>query len=409
MEQTTCKAAGVACTAALLTSPGRAAVATIAVWGPDALRIVGALFQPASGRPLAERAPGAIAVGRWPAGPSSDAPGEELVVCRRADDELEIHCHGGVAAAESILLSLESRGFSRGHWTEWVGRQEAAPFARAARIALAGARTERTAKILLDQYRGALQRQWEQTIGWLDQNRLQEARASLAELDNNARLGVRLTGGWRIVLTGRPNVGKSTLLNALLGFERAIAHETPGTTRDVVTADSAIDGWPVEFCDTAGLRTTSDSLESAGIGRAVARIAQADLAVVVHDATSPAAGDEPFTVGCPAKLVVYNKCDLLAQRPHVEANPAEETVYVSGKTGEGMETLIAAMAARLAPTPPSNGAAVPFTEAQATAVKQALQALERGDLQGARSLLVEQLGPDDYDRKGGAGEARGGI
>ena len=93
-----------------------------------------------------------------------------------------------------------------------------------------------------------------------------------------------------MVLAGRTNVGKSSLINALAGFERAIVSHQPGTTRDVVTTVTAIDGWPVQLADTAGLRLSDDELESAGVRLAVETVQSADLIIAVEDA---AAANEP--------------------------------------------------------------------------------------------------------------------
>ena len=90
---------------------------------------------------------------------------------------------------------------------------------------------------------------------------------------------------WRVVIAGPPNVGKSSLINAMAGYERAIVSPLPGTTRDVVTLTTAIDGWPVQLADTAGLRASDDELESAGVKLAGAALAAADLVILVCDAT----------------------------------------------------------------------------------------------------------------------------
>ena len=99
-------------------------------------------------------------------------------------------------------------------------------------------------------------------------------------------IGRHLTRPWQVVLTGPPNTGKSSLLNAILGYSRAIVDPTAGTTRDVVTAVTALDGWPVEISDTAGIRATNAAVEQAGIRLAEQRIADADLVVLVLDACS---------------------------------------------------------------------------------------------------------------------------
>jgi tRNA modification GTPase len=88
-----------------------------------------------------------------------------------------------------------------------------------------------------------------------------------------------------VVIAGPPNVGKSSLINALLGYQRAIVFDQPGTTRDVLTATTAIDGWPVELADTAGIREGDDAIETEGVARALAEIRAADLVVEVWDAS----------------------------------------------------------------------------------------------------------------------------
>ena len=116
-----------------------------------------------------------------------------------------------------------------------------------------------------------------------------------------------------MVLAGRTNVGKSSLLNALAGHGRAIVHHVPGTTRDAVTVATAIDGWPVELCDTAGLRPPDDAVERAGIELARERLAEADLVVLVADRSRPwSAEDQALRDQWPGAVLVHNKCDLPA-------------------------------------------------------------------------------------------------
>ena len=91
-----------------------------------------------------------------------------------------------------------------------------------------------------------------------------------------APLGLHLARPWQVVVAGPPNVGKSSLINALAGYPRAIVHWAPGTTRDAVTVETVLDGWPVELCDTAGLRTAGDAVERAGIELARRKMAQAE-------------------------------------------------------------------------------------------------------------------------------------
>src|SRR5690606_34057111 len=139
---------------------------------------------------------------------------------------------------------------------------------RAARQALERATTERVALVLLDQWQGALERQCESILARLRAGEVDVAAQQLERLSSTWQVGRWLTRPARIVLTGPPNVGKSSLVNRLVGYERAIVFDEPGTTRDVVTATTAIDGWPVVLGDTAGIRDATGELEQAGIALA---------------------------------------------------------------------------------------------------------------------------------------------
>ena len=153
----------------------------------------------------------------------------------------------------------------------------------------------------------------------IDRGDASSARQRIEALLAREKLGRHLTRPWSVVLAGRTNVGKSSLMNALAGYGRAIVHPAPGTTRDAVAMATAIDGWPVELCDTAGLRAADDAVERAGIERARERLAQADLVILVADRSVPwSAEDQTLADQWPAAVVVHNKCDL----PGVAGPPA---------------------------------------------------------------------------------------
>jgi tRNA modification GTPase len=338
-----------------LTPPGRGALATLRVEGFGALQAVAAHFTPRSGRPLGSVAPSRLVVGRF-----GGSQGEEVVVRRVCDEALEIHCHAGPAAVGRIEQLLVQSGCRPLRWQQWVARQESDPLAAAARIALAEARTTRTAAILLDQYRGALGRAFQEIRAALALHQTDLARQRLEALRAAATVGRHLIRPWRVVLAGPPNVGKSSLLNALAGYSRAIVHPLPGTTRDAVAAETVLDGWPVELCDTAGLRETSDAVERAGVQLAGRRIAQADLVVLVFDQSQPwSAAEEALRAARPAAQLVHNKRDLPPA-----AGPRPPGLAVSATQGVGVDTLAEAIAGRLVPQPPLAGQAVPFTESQ---------------------------------------------
>lgn len=171
--------------------------------------------------------------------------------------------------------------------------------------------------------------------------RLVRLRAALEEVFGRSRQGSLLRTGVHVVLAGRPNVGKSSLLNRLAGEERAIVTPTPGTTRDALRESIQIDGVPLIVVDTAGLRDSVDAVERLGVERAHKEVARADLVLAVHDASAP---DHALPVSVPAaaaRIDVYNKIDLVPGfGPPPGGHPA---VCISAMTGSGMETVRAAI------------------------------------------------------------------
>lgn len=335
-------------------------MATLRIEGPGALESVQKHFRARGGRPLS-----AYPVDRLVVGHFGREHGEEVVVRRCADGAVELHCHGGLAAVAAIEESLMATGCRRMAWTDWIERQTE-PFAAAALAALADARTERTAAILLDQYHGALGHDFDAIRQMIGRGDCAAAKRQIDVLLDRANLGRHLVQPWRVVLAGRVNVGKSSLINAVAGYGRSIVHPTPGTTRDAVTLTTAIDGWPVELCDTAGLRVGRDTVELAGIELARQRLGQADLAILVFDSSIAwSAEDQRLVDQWPDALLVHNKCDL-------PAAPADRPagLAVSALQGSGLTELLDAIVRRLVPAPPPPGAAVPFTPDQVEAVRQ---------------------------------------
>jgi tRNA modification GTPase len=366
----------------VLTPPGRGAVATVRVEGPQAAARVAAHFRSASGLVLDEQPVGKILFGRW-----GGAAGEELVVARRGDWAWEIHGHGGAAAVAAIVQSLVADGCEKIAWRDWLRQTDADSLRAEAHLALADARTERAAAILLDQYHGALCGAVEQTLAALRAGEKEQAGRQLRDLLRREPLGRHLVAPWRVVLAGRPNVGKSSLVNALVGYRRAIVYDQPGTTRDVVTANTAIDGWPVELADTAGLRAGGEAIEAAGIARARAGLATADVIVLVFDASAPwSAEDQQLADAWPRAPRVHNKADLArdsASRP--------DGLFTSAKTGQGIDQLVAAISQRLWPEPTPPGQPVPFAERHFAALRAALAALAAGQSSEAARRLGELL------------------
>jgi tRNA modification GTPase len=361
-----------------LTPPGRGAIATLVVEGREAAALVQSGFHAAGGRSLVSYPLGRIVFGRFRAG---SHPADEVVACRRSEQSVELHCHGGSAAVARIQETFVRQGCRWVSWQDWVADQEEDPLAAAARIALANARTERTAAVLLDQYHGALRRAVEAIRLALEAGDATSARDGLDALLARADLGRHLVEPWRVVLAGPPNVGKSSLINALVGFQRAIVHPTVGTTRDVVSATTAIEGWPIELSDTAGLREGEGPIERAGVELARCQLAGADLVLLVFDSSEAWSDAHDGLVDAwPEALVIHNKCDLAP----CDEPPRPEGRLTSALTGQGIDELVGAIGGRLVRDPPPCGAGVPFKADQVERLEAAAAALDRQD--GARAL-----------------------
>jgi tRNA modification GTPase len=370
---------------ARLTPAGAAAIATLALRGPRAWEVVRALFRPAGGRELpAEPEPGRFWVGRL--GAEGEGSDEVVLTARRGGPSpwLEVHSHGGREVVRLLEEVLTGRGLEILPWEELERRTGGDELRAEALAALARAATARTASVLLDQYHGAFARAVAATRAALASGDLAEAGRLLGELASWAALGRHLTEPWRVVIAGAPNVGKSSLVNALAGYRRSVVAATPGTTRDVVTARVALDGWPVELADTAGWRADAGPLERQGIELARAAAAEADLCVWVLDAAAAPVWPE---ANLPRVCYVLNKVDLA---PAWDLERAAGAVRVSARTGAGLAELCAALAGRLVPAAPPVGAAVPFTAALGARVGQARRLCAAGQAAAALAALSEE-------------------
>lgn len=377
--------------AAVLTPAARGAVAVVRVVGTGAVAACDQFFQAASGRTVAEAEPGRILFGRWITEPSSndDGAGEELVVCRRSVDDVEIHCHGGIAATSAVCDALASAGCRIVSADELLRSLEADAMVAEAAEALAKATTNRAASILLDQHAGALRREIDHLRSLLTEGAYDEARSRIESLLARAAVGLRLTVPYRVVLAGPPNVGKSSLLNALVGHERALVFDRPGTTRDVVTSHAVFDGVAVELADTAGVRESTDALETSGIAAAAAQKRAADLIVLVFDQSIPWTSAEAALLHShPQAIVLFNKSDRpLSEDQETAAMPQPTGIRASALTGAGLEQLTQAIVRRLIPTPAPAGTAVPFTPRQTELLAAAAEAIDVGNFdQAERSL-----------------------
>ena len=354
--------------AACATPPGISALATVRMSGPRASAIAGELLgetlpprQPVPRRLRLEKQVLDEAVTTYWPGPRSYT-GEDLV---------EISCHGNPLVVATILQALQKRGARMarpGEFTERAflhGRIDLTQAEAvldvlhagserallAAQRSLAGRLKDRLMEIrsgLLDllarieAYIDFPEEDIQPEVGEGFRREVSRLLQLISGLLATAPLGQRLRAGYRLVLMGPPNVGKSSLLNALLGSDRAIVSPVPGTTRDTVEESIILAGFPVRLIDTAGLRPSSDPVEQEGISRTRTAAAQADLVLALIDRTQP---KDPcaneWTSFSDKLLRVLTKSDLPAAFSG-EGHP------VSAKTSEGLEPLRQAITRRLA-------------------------------------------------------------
>ncbi len=193
-----------------------------------------------------------------------------------------------------------------------------------------------------------------------------QALAEVEALIKRGSVGLRLLSGWRVVIAGRPNVGKSRLLNTLAGFPRAIVDPTPGTTRDAVAIRTSLGGWPVELVDTAGLRVTNDALENLGIGISHREQEHADLVLLVFDRSEPLQAIDRRLVATTAKASCWSPTSRTLTRlgrPRISRIVTSPIMHVSAERGDGVLSLTATIVERLVRDPPPPGRAVPFRAA----------------------------------------------
>ena len=307
-----------------MTAAGRSAVAVARVWGVGCEAVVDACFEPASLHPMR---PGQIRYGLW------RSTGESVVVTPVGKGDVEVHCHGGIAAIAKVIEDLVAAGCERAE----VPFESDDPHGQLAMQVASRCRTARTAAIAMDQVRGAYSR-------WLASD---QRDPTPEQIDSWAKWSTRLDEPFRVVLAGPPNVGKSSLINAIVGYERAITMDLPGTTRDVLRAETVLDGWPILLMDTAGLRQATDDIEREGVSRASAALSQADLVVWVRDGDASL----PIDPTWPAVVRVCNKIDA-------GATPGSGELGTSTVTGQGLEVLQNAIVGTLVPNVPPPGSPV---------------------------------------------------
>ena len=365
--------------AAIATPVGEGAVAIVRVSGPDAERIAAEVFVRAEGKN------GRLASHRLYHGKIQD-PGSKkifdeilLAVMRKprsytGEDVVELYCHGGTFVVRRVLELVLSRGVRHaepGEFTKRAFLNGRIDLAQAeAVLDIIRARTEKGVELAVHQASGELST-WvhelredlleilvqveaaidfpEEEIELLQQSELigkiESLRSKIGEIITTYDWGRLLRDGARVCICGKPNVGKSSLLNALLGEQRVIVTPIPGTTRDVIEEAVDLDGLPVVLWDTAGIRMTQDQVEKLGVEFSLAHLEKADAAIVVLDGSSELTADD---LSClkrttsKKRLIVLNKNDLpLAVDIAVldKAVSGTELIHLSATRGTGLDGL----------------------------------------------------------------------
>ncbi len=385
--------------AALATAPGRSGVGVIRISGPMALSVAVGLCAD-----VPELSPRVATLASW-----LDEDGEVLDQglmlyfpaphSYTGEDVVELQGHGSPVVLRALLSRLFTLGCQPaqpGEFTRRAVSNGKMNLSQAeAVIACIDAATVRAGKQAQKQLQGAFGRRIEalmETITdivahveasldfaeedipelyyeTLAQRTRQELVEPIERLLYSASFGERLFDGATVAIIGAPNVGKSSLLNALAGFERAIVSDMPGTTRDVLEIDFEVEGIPVRLADTAGLRDAEDHIEREGIRRAEKTATQADAVIFVADATRP----ESWRLHQRATIKVMNKIDAVES-----ASWADDFVAISVRTGEGMDRLKKALASQLVDMDISAEDVFVTRERHRLALQEALQYIEAG-------------------------------
>jgi tRNA modification GTPase len=367
------------------TALGPGALAVLRLSGPQALALADLGFTDKKGRPLSAHPPRFMAHGFWREAPGA-APLDELLAVRfeapaSATGEclVELQAHGGSANARALLASclrlgqplglrlaqpgeFTRRAFSSGKLdlaqAEAVAQMVAAR-SEAARAAAARQLAGGLGQALQEPRRAILQAlalqeaaldfpEGQDAGSALDRASLMRALSGLQALVKTAAAGRHLAEGFKVALAGRPNTGKSSLLNALLDRPRALVAAEAGTTRDWLEEPLGLQGLDLLLLDTAGLHGRAQALEEEGARRGLERMAQADLLLLVLDASQGFTQEDAQALArlpqAPARWVVWNKSDLEPCPPDTPALKGMQQHCLSAKTGEGLDGLKGALA-----------------------------------------------------------------
>ncbi len=374
-----------------LATSGTGAIAVIRVSGPDSIRIVESIFQSATeGKGVASQPPNTIHYGTIA---DKDVVVDEVLLSLfkaphsyTGEDSIEISCHGSPYIQQKILELLVAGGAQPampGEFTKRAFLNGKMDLSQAEAVAdLIAAESEGAHRVALQQLRGGFSVKLkelrsrllyfislieleldfsEEDVEFADRTQLVELVNDtgdlIRELISSFQLGNVLKSGVPVAIIGRPNVGKSTLLNAILNEEKAIVSEIEGTTRDSIEDTINIEGIKFRFIDTAGIRETADTIENLGIRRTYQKIEQASIVLLLTEAS-----DEPDIIqrsvdvirdqlsdGSKQLVVVLNKSDRISDRQikeiqdHIRLLEHERIISLSAEKGENIEGLISVL------------------------------------------------------------------
>lgn len=363
--------------AAVATPAGPGAIGILRLSGPGAADIAAACFRPLGRKGLLDHPTRTLVYGSL-----LDCEGQVIdqVLCTYSrgpasytgEDTAELHCHGSPMVLSLGLEALFAQG------------------ARQAAGQLSGALSRKIAAIysalvdVMAHFHAVLDYPDEDIDPFTQEQLARDLEAQRQDLEallSTYQRGRRLSRGVKCAIVGRPNAGKSSLLNTLAGYDRAIVTDIPGTTRDTVEETVELGGIPLRLIDTAGLRDSSDPIEQLGVERSRRAMEEAELILVVLDQSQPAREEDAALIRAAVEraptIVVLNKQDLPCQLEWTEPLDLAASVPICAKTGAGLDGL-AELVAQTFPRDPGSGYGELLTnQRQAEAAGRALESVRR--------------------------------